>query len=366
MNAIPLVDLKIQHEQISDEVEKGFARVFSDTSFILGTDVAEFEDQFARFSGVRHCVGVGSGTDALELIIRAAGIGQGDEVILPTNTFIATALAVVRAGATPVLVDCDADYRLIDVSEVEAQLSARTRAIIPVHLYGQMAPMEKLEALAKRAGVVLLEDAAQAQGASQNGQRAGTIGLAAGTSFFPSKNIGAYGDGGAVLTNDGRIAEKIRRLRNWGSDRRYYHPDAGFNSRLDTLQAVVLKAKLSHLANWNELRREAAARYDRLLEGLDWVVRPRTLRGNEHIWHLYVVRVPRRDAVLESLQQAGIGVGIHYPIPIHLSGAFGSLGLGRGSFPISEKAADEVLSLPLFPGITEEQQVRIVDEFARC
>jgi len=351
---------------IADEVARGFARVIERTAFVLGAEVAEFEAAFARFSGVAHCVGVANGTDALELALRAAGVGPGDEVILPANTFVATALAVTRAGATPALVDCDPVHLLIDPAAVEARLGPRTRALLPVHLYGQMAPLEQLQAIARRAGLVLVEDAAQAQGATRHGIGAGALGLAAGTSFYPGKNLGAYGDAGAVLTASAEVAGTVRALRNYGSEIKYSHAERGFNSRLDTLQAVVLLAKLPHLAAWNAARRKGAQRYDELLADLPRVTPPATLPGNEHVWHLYVVRVPERDRVLERLAVAGISAGIHYPTPIHLLGAFAQLGHRRGDFPVAERAADEVLSLPLFPGVTAAQQKRVVDELRRA
>ncbi|MBI3183465.1 MAG: DegT/DnrJ/EryC1/StrS family aminotransferase [Myxococcales bacterium] len=366
MSHIPLVDLKAQHHQIAAEVAQGFAAVLENTSFILGKEVAQFEEAFARFSGVSHCVGVANGTDALELALRAAGIGQGDEVILPANTFIATALAVARAGATPVLVDCDPDFQLIDLRQAEAKVGKRTKAVMPVHLFGQAAPMERVLELARPAGILVIEDAAQAHGAKRQGRTAGSFGLAAGVSFYPGKNLGAYGDGGAVLTSSAELAKKVRALRNYGSEVKYHHPETGFNSRLDTLQAVVLSAKLSRLAGWNELRRGAAARYHELLSGIGGIDLPRTLPGNEHIWHLYVVRVPRRDEVLKKLQAAGIGAGIHYPVPIHLQGAFAHLGHQKGDFPCAERAAEEILSLPLFAEITPEQQERVAGELRKA
>ena len=345
---IPLVDLATQHREVADEVRRGIARVVERSAFILGEEVADFEDAFARFVGVRHCVGVGSGTDALELALRALGVGPGDEVILPANTFIATALAVLRAGATPVLVDCDPETLLIDVAAARPRVSARTAAVIPVHLYGQMAPVEELAPIgpASRRG--------RRPGAWRAPQRcaAGAAGRIAATSFYPGKNLGAYGDAGAVLTARRDVAARVRALRNYGSERKYEHPALGFNSRLDTLQAVVLRAKLARLAAWNATRRAAAARYDELLAGVPGVVRPRTAPGNEHVWHLYVVRVPRRDLVLRRLLAAGIGAGVHYPLPIHLQGALRALGHGRGDFPCAERAAAEVLSLPIFPQIT--------------
>jgi dTDP-4-amino-4,6-dideoxygalactose transaminase len=365
MSTIPLVDLGLQHRQIADEVSAGFARVMERGAFILGAEVAEFEQAFARFSGIAHAIGVANGTDALELSVRAAGIGRDDEVVLPTNSFIATAIAVARAGATPVLVDSDPTYHLIDPEQVVARITPRTRAILPVHLFGQVAPMEPLQAIAARAGVALLEDAAQAQGARRHGTAAGGFGLVAGTSFYPGKNLGAYGDAGAVLTTSDAVAGKVRALRDYGSPVKYSHPEFGVNSRLDTLQAVVLSAKLKHLPAWNAERRAAAQRYDTLLANIRGVTLPATLPGNEHVWHLYVVRVPERDRVCKELNQVGIGAGIHYPTPIHLQGAFAHLGHRRGEFPVAERAAAEILSLPLFPGITPAQQEQVVHELKR-
>lgn len=363
---VPLVDLHAQHREVAAEVEEGFARVIARTAFVLGDEVAAFEEAFARYAGVRHVVGVANGTDALELALRAAGIGPGDEVIVPANSFIASAQAVARAGARPALVDCDPDHHLIDVEAAGERAGPQTRAIMPVHLYGQAAPMEGVAALAAERGLAVIEDAAQAQGARRRGISAGAFGLAAGTSFYPGKNLGAYGDAGAVLTSDEATAARVRALRNNGSTVKYHHPETGFNSRLDTLQAVVLSAKLRRLEAWNEMRREAARRYDELLAGADGVVLPRTLPGNVHVWHLYVVRVPDRDRVLAELNAAGVGAGIHYPIPIHLHGAMGFLGHGEGDFPVAERAAREILSLPMFPGITPSQQERVAEELVRA
>src|SRR6185295_16757835 len=305
-----------------------------------------------------HCVGVANGTDAIELIVRALSLGPGDEVLVPANTFIATALGVLRGGARPVLVDCD-EHHLMDPQQVEDRITPRTRAILPVHLFGQTADMEALREIADRRGLILLEDAAQAQGAKRHGRPAGSLGTAAAFSFYPGKNLGAYGDAGAVTTPSDEIAGHLRKLRNWGSDRKYYHPEIGFNSRLDTLQAVVLSAKLKRLEDWNEARRRAAARYDRLLAGVASVETPRTLPGNEHIWHLYVVRVPRRDEVLARLKADGIEAGIHYPTPLHLHGAMRHLGHHEGDFPVAEKAAREILSLPMYPHLGAADQERV-------
>lgn len=363
---IPLVDLKAQHEQVADEVRDGWERVLARTAFILGDEVTKFEDEFAAFSEVHACVGVANGTDALELALRAVGVGPGDEVIVPANSFIASALAVARMGATPALVDVDNATQLIDPAGVEARVTDRTKAIMPVHLFGQLAPMAPLLALSERTGIPIVEDAAQAQGARQDGVAAGGFGLAAGTSFYPGKNLGAYGDAGAVLTTSADVARTLRALRNYGSEVKYHHPETGFNSRLDTLQAVVLRAKLKRLAAWNAQRRAAAARYDELLADLEEVVPPRCLDGNEHIWHLYVIRVADRDRVLGALNEAGIGAGIHYPVPIHLQGAFAHLGHAAGEFPVTESAAAEILSLPLYAEITADQQEQVVSALQKA
>jgi dTDP-4-amino-4,6-dideoxygalactose transaminase len=366
VSPIPAIDLRLQHQSIAEEIAQGFAAVFDETSFILGPAVAAFETAYAAFVGAKHCVGVANGTDALELILRVAGADAESEVLLPANTFVATALAVVRAGARPVLVDCDPDFYTLDVAQAAARVTARTRFVMPVHLYGQMAPVEEVEALARDGGLTVIEDAAQAQGARRHGRAAGTWGLGAGTSFYPGKNLGAYGDAGAVTTDDDTVAARIRALRNYGSQVKYHHPELGFNSRLDALQAVVLGAKLKRLAGWNEARRAAARRYDELLADLPAVTPPRTRPGNSHVFHLYVVRVPNRDRVLQRLTADGIGAQIHYPIPIHLQGAFRQLGLGAGSFPVAEKLAGEILSLPMFPEITPDQQAQVVASLRRA
>jgi dTDP-4-amino-4,6-dideoxygalactose transaminase len=362
---IPLVDLKAQHAEIEEEIMRGFARVCAETAFILGGEVAAFERAFAAYCGVAHCIGVANGTDAIELVARALGLGEGAEVLVPANTFIATALGLLRAGVRPVLVDCDS-YFLMQPGRMEERLTARTRAVLPVHLFGQMADMEAIGEIAAAHGLLVLEDAAQSQGARRNGRGSGSFGAAAATSFYPGKNLGAYGDAGAVLTAQEETASRVRRLRNWGSDRKYYHPEIGFNSRLDTLQAVVLAAKLRRLDAWNAARRQAAARYDELLGGLGGVRLPRTLPGNEHVYHLYVVRVPRRDEVLAKLNAAGIGAGVHYPTPLHLHGALRHLGYRERDFPEAERAAAEVLSLPLHPHLTASQQERVADCLRRA
>jgi dTDP-4-amino-4,6-dideoxygalactose transaminase len=361
MTAIPLVDLSAQHAQIADEVDAGFADVLSAGDFIGGKSVAAFEQEYAEFVGARWCVGVGNGTDALELALRAKRVGPGDEVIVPANTFIATAEAVLRAGARPVFVDVDDDALLIDPAAVEEALTDRTRAVIPVDLYGQVAPFEQLPTSLADRGIVLLEDGAQSQGATRHGRSAGTFGDLAATSFYPGKNLGAYGDAGAVITDDDDVAQRVRLLGAHGSPAKYEHTEVGFNSRLDTLQAVVLRAKLRRLREWNIQRREAAAAYQELLSGTPGVRLPVTLPGNEHVWHLFVVRVAHRDQVLRHLQSEGVGAGVHYPYPVHLTPAMAELGYDRGRFPVSERAAGEILSLPIFPGITGAQLERVAD-----
>jgi dTDP-4-amino-4,6-dideoxygalactose transaminase len=361
MGSIPLVDLAAQQAEVAVEVAAGWQEVLDRSSFVGGPHVAAFESEYADFIGTSHCVGVGNGTDAIEIALRALGVGPGDECIVPANTFVATAEAVSRAGAAPVLVDCaDDDTYLIDTAAVQAAVTPRTRAILPVHLYGQPAPVELLMPIAEQAGACIVEDAAQSQGARRDGVRAGSLGQAAATSFYPGKNLGAYGDAGAVLTNSAEASARMRMMRDHGSPRKYEHETLGFNSRMDALQAVVLSAKLRRLDKWNEGRRTAAARYDEMLAEIPGVTLPRTLAGNEHVWHLYVVRVRNRDRVLRELQAAGAGAGIHYPVPVHLTGAYAGLGYAEGAFPVAERVSREILSLPLFAEITVGQQERIV------
>ncbi|MFD9257376.1 DegT/DnrJ/EryC1/StrS family aminotransferase [Streptomyces sp. NPDC059538] len=364
MNQIPLVDLKAAHAEVAEELRAGFDRVLADTAFIGGAEVRAFEREYAEFAGVGHCVGVANGTDALELALRASGVGVGDEVVLPANTFIATAGAVARIGARPVLVDCLPDTLLMDPRAALEAVGAATRAVVPVHLYGQCADTAALAA-GLPPHVKIVEDAAQSQGATREGRSPGSGGIAA-TSFYPGKNLGAYGDAGAVVTDDEESADLVRALANHGGIAKYRHDVAGFNSRLDGLQAVVLRAKLARLADGNAARRAAAARYDELLADLAAAGRltlPVTAAGNVHVWHLYVVRVADadRDTVVGKLNAEGIGAGVHYPAPVHLTPAFAPLGHGRGDFPHAEQAADRMLSLPLFPQITAAQQQRVVD-----
>lgn len=353
---VPFVDLTAQHQEIAQEVRLGLEDIFARTAFVGGPAVTSFEEEYADFVGARHCVGVANGTDALELALRAVGVRPEDEVILPANTFIATAEAVSRIGARPVLVDVDDRHLLIDVHQVAEAMSSRTRAVVPVHLFGQVAPVEDLVELCASAEVPIVEDAAQSQGARRWGRPAGSLGRAAATSFYPGKNLGAAGDAGAVTTDDPAVADRVRLLGAHGSSTKYVHDVVGMNSRLDAVQAVYLRAKLSRLEKWNELRRHAAQRYGELLADLPGVRLPEPLPGNEDVWHLYVVRVDDRDRVLSALDAAGIGVGVHYPSPIHLTTAYQHLQLPRGSLPVAEAAAGQLLSLPMHPHLTMDQQ----------
>ena len=348
------------------EIQAGLEDVMANTAFVKGPVVDAFEREYAAFTGVAHCIGVGNGTDAVELAVRAAGVPAGGEVIIPANTFVATAEAVVRAGARPVLADVDPEHLLLDPRALEAAFTPQTRAVLPVHLFGQMAPMAASAELAARHEAVVVEDAAQAHGATQDGRPPGSFGLLAGVSFYPGKNLGAYGDAGAVLTDSAEHARQVRLLGDHGTERRYEHLTFGFNSRLDAFQAVVLRAKLRRLAAGNQARQRAAGRYSELLADVPEVILPRTAPGNEHVWHLYVIRVPRRDQVLQRLQDEGIQAGIHYPVPVHLQPAFRYLGYGPGDFPVAEATAGQLLSLPLYPQITEGQQARVADAVRRA
>jgi len=357
---IPLVDLDLQNQEISADVARGFERVILNNAFILGPPVSEFEERFSAYCDVQHCIGVANGTDAVELCLRSVGVGAGDEVIVPAFTFVATALGALRCGATPVFADIEEGTFLVDPAQVEAKITAKTRAIVAVDLYGQVADFEALEGLGAGRDVAIVEDAAQAQGAKRHGRPAGSFGAVSAMSFYPAKNLGAYGDAGAVLTHSEQIAERVRQLRQYGSETKYLHPVQGFNSRLDSLQAVVLNAKLERLDAWNAQRQAAARRYDALFAESDGVRIPTTLEGNDSVYHLYVVRVAQRDRVLAELNEMGIGAAVHYPHALPSQGAFAELGWRPGDFPVAEQASREVLSLPIFPGITEAQQDAVV------
>jgi len=363
--AVPFLDLAAQQAEIADEVMPVWRAQLESASFVGGPEVTAFEREYAEYIGVRHVVGVSNGTDALELAYRAVGIRPGDEIIMPVNTFIATAEAASRIGAVPVFVDVDDDYLLIDPDAVEAAITSRTRAIAPVHLFGQTAPMGMITALARRHDLAVIEDAAQSQGASGPAGRAGALGHVAATSFYPGKNLGAAGDAGAVMTDDEGIATLVRTLGAHGSSVKYVHDHVGVNARLDAVQAAVLRAKLGRLDGWNAARQAAAQRYAGLLGGLEGIRHPPMRPGNADVWHLYVVRVDDRDRVMADLGAAGIGAGIHYPTPVHLTEAYAHLGGRRGQFPVAESAADRILSLPMFPHLTESQQERVAAALRR-
>lgn len=351
---IPFLDLKAPHVELRAELQAAFERVLDSGWFILGNEVKQFEQEFAAYCEAEHCVGVGNGLDALHLILCAYGIGPGDEVIVPSNTYIATWLAVSYAGAMPIPVEPDERTYNLDPTRIEAAITARTRAIIAVHLYGQPADMDVINAVAKKHSLKVIEDAAQAHGARYKGRRVGSLGDAAGFSFYPGKNLGALGDGGAVTTNDAELAEKVRVLCNYGSRMKYHNEVKGFNSRLDELQAAFLREKLKKLDEWNARRKVLAAEYLQQLsprpgEGVREITLPFVPDWANPVWHLFVVRSPQRDALQRHLADCGIGTMIHYPIPPHLQPAYAELGYREGVFPIAERIHRQVLSLPIGP-----------------
>ncbi len=362
---IPFVDLRVQNDLVREEVEHRMAGVIDQGQFILGAEVARFEEELAAAWEVRHCVTLGSGTDAVEVALRASNIRPGDEVIVPSFTFAGSAAGIVRCGATPVFVDVRPDTLLIDPAAVAAAIGPHTAAVVAVHLYGQMADMASLGSICERHGIAIIEDAAQSHGASRDGLRTGPRTIATATSFYPTKNLGAWGDGGALLTNDDTVYASARSIRNYGSKGKYDHSRFGFNSRLDTLQAAVLRAKLPHLATWNSTRQEAAALYDALLGDAPAVQRPTVDPDANAVWHLYVIRVENRAACRAAMDRAGIGTGVHYPNPLHLLPMFqsrsGCTTRPRPWLPVAEQAAKCVLSLPLYPGISRDQQRRVID-----
>jgi len=357
---IPFLDMKSAYAELKPELDAAYHRVMDSGWFVLGREVEAFEAEYASFCGTRHCVGLGNGLEALELCLRAWDIGAGDEVIVPSNTYIATWLAVTAVGARVVPVEPTPDGPNIDPERIAAALTPRTRALMPVHLYGEPADMDAIMALAGKHGLKVVEDVAQAQGAKVRGRRVGALGHAGAHSFFPTKNIGAFGDGGAVTTDDAALAERLRVLRNYGSRVKYVNLERGVNSRLDELQAAFLRVKLGHLDTWNERRRRIAARYDDKLAGIPGLGLPRAPQWAEPVWHLYVVRTPRRTELMAALQKAGIGALIHYPIPPHLQQAYADLGQGKGAWPLAETLAENVLSLPIGPHLTPQA----VDEIA--
>ena len=358
--SIPLVDLKAQYADIRAEVDAAIGRVVSNADFILGSEVEAFESDYARYCEAGHAVGLDSGLSALELGMRALGIGPGDEVITPAHSFIASSSAISFTGATPIWVDMDPKTYNIDPRQIESAITERTKAIMPVHLYGQAADLDPILEIARRHRLLVIEDACQAHGARYKGRRVGSFGDFGAFSFYPGKNLGAYGDAGTLVTNDADLAAKVRMMRNYGQRKKYDHVYLAWNRRLDTLQAAVLRAKLPHLDAWNAARRRHASIYDELLTDAS-VQLPTVMDGNEHIYHLYVMQSERRDELMRHLESQGIHTGIHYPIPIHLQEAYRDRGVGRGRFPESEAAAPRLLSLPMYPELTEHHLSRIAD-----
>jgi dTDP-4-amino-4,6-dideoxygalactose transaminase len=355
---IPYLDLRAQYREIQEEVQQAVTRVLADAAYVLGSEVESFESEFADYCGAAHAVAVNSGTSALHLALLAAGVGPGDEVITVPFTFIATAATIRYTGATPVFVDIDPVSYTLDPTRIEAALTPRTMALVPVHLYGHPVDMDPVLEMARRHGLAVIEDAAQAHGSEYRGRRAGGIGDFGCFSFYPSKNLGACGEGGMVVTSDPERAERVRVLRDWGQTRKYRHELLGFNYRMEGIQGAVLRVKLRRLERWTELRRAHAKRYDRALAS-SGVSTPREMSWARHVYHAYTVRSPRRDALRDALAGEGIQSAIHYPVPLHLQPVFTDLGQGPGAFPRAEEAASEVLCLPIYPELPEEAPERI-------
>lgn len=353
--SVPFIDFKEQNRMIQGEIDLGFKKVFEKGDYILGEQAQTFETAFSQYCEAKYGVGVNSGTDALHLAMAALDLQEGDEVIVPTHTFIATALCVSFARATPVFVDIEPDTYNMDPKSFEKAITKKTKAVIPVHIYGQPANMDEIMAIAHKHGITVVEDAAQAHGSRYKGKRIGSIGDVACFSFYPTKSLGACGDAGMIVTNNKEIYEKVLMLRDYGRKGRYEHKIKGTNSRLDTLQAVVLNAKLKHLDEWNKMRASHAAYYAELLKGLKGVVTPITRTDRTHVFQTYAVRLPNRDKVMEALKAKGIGALIHYPIPLHMQEAYADAGFKKGDFPVAEALANDVMSLPMFPHMTKEQ-----------
>lgn len=363
---VPMLDLSEQYQELRSEVLEVLDKVMSSSQFILGDHVKKLEKDVAEYSNVAHGIGCANGSDAIHIALQAMGVGPGDEVITTAFTFFATGGAIVRAGATPVYVDIDPVTFNIDPEKIEEAITEKTKAIIPVHLYGQMADMERIAEIAKKHNLGVVEDAAQAIGSKHNGKSVGELGTAATYSFFPTKNLGAYGDGGMIVTNDDDVAEKCRVIRVHGSKPKYYHHVLGYNSRLDELQAAVLNVKFPHLDKWGELRREKAETYTQLLNETlgDKVVTPAIKEGNYHVFHQYTIRVEKRDELQQFLKEQGVSTMIYYPLPLHVQPVFKNLGYKEGDLPLTEKAAKEALSLPMFPELKTEQQQYVVAKIA--
>jgi dTDP-4-amino-4,6-dideoxygalactose transaminase len=355
---VPYLDLKAQYKSIKPEIDAAIARVLDSCQFVLGPEVAAFEQEFAAYCGATECIALNSGTSALHLALLAAGVGPGDEVITVPFTFVASVAAVIYAGARPVLIDIDPRSFTMDPAAIEAAITPRTKAILPVHLYGQPADMAPIMEVAKRHGLVVIEDAAQAHGAKCNGRPVGSIGDIACFSFYPGKNLGAYGEGGAVTTSNPDYARTIRMLRDWGQDRKYHHLLHGFNYRMEGFQGAILRVKLRHLERWTEARRAVVRQYNELLSDAG-IETPAEMPWARHVYHVYTLRTDDRDGLQAALQAEGIQTSIHYPVPAHLQPAYADLGYGRGAFPRSEKAAEQVLSLPLYPELSSQAIVEV-------
>jgi len=358
---VPFLDLKVQYESIQDEISEALQKVLDKTAFAGGPFVAQFEEEFASFCQSEYAVGVSSGTAALWLALMGLGVGPGDEVITTANTFIATAEAISFCGAQPVFVDVDEKTFTMDSGLFEAAITDRTKAVIPVHLYGQPADMDPIMAIARSRNLLVIEDASQAHGAEYKGRRAGSMGDAGCYSFYPGKNLGAYGEAGAVVTSNKDLVDKMRALRDHGQSKKYYHGYIGWNSRMDGFQGAVLSVKLKHLPEWTEARRKNAQKYNEVLSGIDGLALPFEAEFAKHVYHIYAIRAQNRDDLMKSLSEREIYTGIHYPVPLHLQEAYSYMGLGRGSFPVSEQCADEIVSLPMFAELTGEQIAYVGD-----
>lgn len=359
-NPIPLVDLKAQYEPLKDEIQQAWGEILSSMRLFLGPNVQAFEKEFAEYCRSGYAIGVSDGTTAIHLALRALGIGPGDEVITVSHTFIATSEAILLAGATPVFIEINPQTYTIDVDQIEQAITPRTRAILPVHLYGQCADMDPILEIANKYHLAVIEDACQAHGAENKGRKAGSMGDVGCFSFYFSKNLGAYGEAGMVTTSNPELAQKMRMIRDHGSEKRYHHEMLGWNGRLDELQAAVLRIKLPHLDAWNEQRRQIAAFYRDRLAGTN-LVTPEEASGNRHVYHLFVIRTPEREALRNALQTEGIGTGIHYPIPVHMQPVFSGFNCPPGSLPITERVVSEILSLPIYPELTMEQAGQVVE-----
>jgi dTDP-4-amino-4,6-dideoxygalactose transaminase len=364
IDSVPFLHLKAQYRQIKPEIDAAVLEALESTQFVLGPEVAAFEGRFAEYCQVPHCCAVNSGTSALHLALEAAGIGAGDEVITVSLTFVATTAAILYSRATPVFIDVDPATWTMDPSLIEAAITPRTKAIMPVHLHGLMADMDPIREIARRHNLIVIEDAAQAHGAEYKGRRAGSIGDYGCFSFYPGKNLGAYGEGGAVVTKDGAVAGRLSLLRDWGQEGKYNHVVPGFNYRMDGIQGAVLNVKMKYIEDWTGARRGAANRYDAMLAGYP-CRRPVSPAHSRHVYHVYAIGLPQRNAALEALQSANIGVGIHYPVPVHLQKAYAAHGKGSGSLPITEMLCAEFLSLPMFPELTGEKAERVVSTLER-